>query len=371
MDCRIKGTEVYKQRISPRTEFMFVRAIMSSGEEGWGEASFNALNEQVLVAIRILAEAVLNRTANDALNLLARQPNWKNGRAYRIAVNALELAVLDAGARTRQIPLHEILGKRRNDIVQCYANINRGTLDRTPGGWARRARTAVASGFKTVKLAPFDGVGDGPTEQRLAEAKAGIAVVGSVRREVGESIGLMVDCHWRFDEQSAVELVRCISDLSVEWIESPVHEDFESISELRRIRAAANRKNVMLAGGEYNVGERSFATFLREEVYDTINPDIRFCGIFGMARIAEMAAETGTGFAPHNHLGPVMTAASLQVMAVAPTCGKLELQHAEGAAASCLTEPRILAPVDGILQVPCSPGLGIGINRKLLSAVRL
>ena len=87
---------------------MFVRVHLSSGEEGWGEATFNALNGQVLIALQMLAGAVAGRTTGAALGLLSRQPSWKNGRAFRIAVNSPELAILDALARTPEAPMHEL-----------------------------------------------------------------------------------------------------------------------------------------------------------------------------------------------------------------------------------------------------------------------
>ena len=370
-DWKVRGTEVYKQRISGRTEFMFVRVHLSSGEEGWGEATFNALNGQVLIALQMLSGAVAGRTTGQALGFLSRQPSWKNGRAFRIAVNSLELAIFDALARTREVPMHELLGTCSNDSVICYANINRGTSDRTPSGWAKRAGSAVADGFKAVKLAPFDEVEDGASATRLAAAEAGMEALGAVRRAIGESAALMIDCHWRFDQQSAGDLIRQASAHSVEWIEGPVIEDFEAIPDLLRVRAAANANRMSLAGGEYLAGVRSFRPFLGHGAFDVINPDVRFCGILGMAKIASLAAEAGTEFAPHNHLGPVMTAASLQAIAVAPACRTLEIQHAEGGAVSCLSDPAALMPVGGVLKVPNGPGLGILLDVQALTNVRM
>ena len=371
LDWKVRGTEVYKQRVSSRTEFMFVRVHLSSGEEGWGEATFNALNDQVLIALQLLAGAVAGRTAGEALGFLARQPSWKNGRAFRIAVNALELAIFDALARTREVPMHELLGTCSNDAVTCYANINRGTSDRTPSGWAKRAGSAVADGFKAVKLAPFDEVEDGNPEVKLAEAQAGMKALESVRQAVGDSAALMIDCHWRFDRRSASDLIRQASVHSVAWIEGPLIEDFEAIPDLRQVRAEANANRMSLAGGEYLAGVRACRPFLEHRVFDVINPDVRFCGILGMVKIASLASEAGTEYAPHNHLGPVMTAASLQAIAVAPACRTLEIQHAEDGTASCLSNPAALMPVGGVLEVPKGSGLGIRLDVEALTDVRI
>ena len=54
----LQTIEIYAQRISPKTEFMFVRVGTSQDIEGWGEATYNALNGQVIVTLRQISEAI-------------------------------------------------------------------------------------------------------------------------------------------------------------------------------------------------------------------------------------------------------------------------------------------------------------------------
>lgn len=55
---QVSTVEAYTQRISRKTEFLFVRVSLKSGVQGWGEATFNALNSQVLVALRLLSQGI-------------------------------------------------------------------------------------------------------------------------------------------------------------------------------------------------------------------------------------------------------------------------------------------------------------------------
>ena len=370
-DCKIATVEAYVQRVSRKVEFLFVRLVTSSGAEGWGEGTFNALNGQIAVALKVLSQGLNGKALGDVRPFLAKQPCWKHGRAFRVAVNALEQAAFDTEARLRNVPVHVLLGQQRHSKVRCYANINRGTSDRSPTGWASRAASALEAGHTAVKLAPFDGVGDGSCAERLHEAGPGLDSFFAVRDAIGSDIDLMLDCHWRFGEESTREIVERVSPAKPAWIEAPMLEGNETIPVLRRVREFANQNGIKLAGGEFHVGVRGWAPFLRQRVYDIGNPDVRFCGLSGMVEIAAQAADCRIGFAPHNHLGPVMTAASLQAMAVAPTAQVLELQYAESEVAPCLKDLSPLALKDGSLSVPEGAGLGIEIDTRALSAVRL
>lgn len=368
--CRIMGAEIYRQPISSRTEFLFVRLLASRDAEGWGEATFNWLNDQVVVALRILAKEMQGMTVDEGRAYLVRQPGWKHGLAFQIAMSALEQALLDVESRLRDIPFGCMFGPRVHEQVACYANINRGTVDRSPEGWARRATHAISAGFPALKLAPFDGVRCTATEDHVASFQDGIDVVAAVRKDVGPDVDLMVDCHWRFKTESALALVRALADLSPAWIEGPVFEDFLAIDDLCRIREVANRSEIRLAGGEYLDGPRAFAPFLDEGALDIVNPDIRICGVAGTVDVAIQAGARGLELAPHNHLGPVMAVASLHLMSVVPAALTLELQFEEGDVASCLVDPDVLLPEQGRLVVPSDPGLGIEIDTSCLIPVR-
>ena len=72
--CRILDAEVFRQPVSGRTEFLFVRLLASRDAEGWGEATFNWLNDQVVVALRILSNDIRGMTVGEGRNYLAWQP---------------------------------------------------------------------------------------------------------------------------------------------------------------------------------------------------------------------------------------------------------------------------------------------------------
>ena len=117
----IERVEVFTHRVSTRTEFLFVRMIAVEGEIGWGEASFNDLNGQVIVALRILADAIQGSSIDKARNYLVDLPAWKYGRAYQIALSALEQAMADIQSQRLGLPFGALFGHPRVHIAELPA----------------------------------------------------------------------------------------------------------------------------------------------------------------------------------------------------------------------------------------------------------
>ncbi|HVJ13459.1 MAG TPA: mandelate racemase/muconate lactonizing enzyme family protein, partial [Burkholderiales bacterium] len=234
------------------------------------------------------------------------------------AFSAIEQATWDVKARKAGRPLVELLGSAKRDRVALYANINRGTTDRTPGGFASRAREAAALGFKAIKIAPFDKMDEGYARiAATAEAIAGRAE-------------LQVDCHWRFDLKKAHEALAECGRLGVTWFECPIPETPENYPAIKRLRAKANAAGMRLAGAETFIGAEGFRPLLEQGLYDVVMPDVKYAG--GLAeclRIAELAARHGCAISLHNPSGPVCHAHSVHLSAALESGERLEYQHGE------------------------------------------
>jgi galactonate dehydratase len=70
--------------------------------------------------------------------------------------------------------------------------------------------------------------------------------------------------------------------------------------------------------------------------------------------------------APHNMMGPVATAASLQLCACIPNFRILEYQLADVPWRDEIVDPP-LAVVDGHFPLPAGPGLGMRLNHAALT----
>jgi galactonate dehydratase len=256
------------------------------------------------------------------------------------AHSAIEQATWDLKARRADRPLAELLGGARRERVALYANINRGTTNRTPEGFAQRAHEAAALGFGAIKIAPFDNM------------REGYARIAAVAAALGGRAELLVDCHWRFDEAGAREALAECARLGVTWFECPIPETPENYPAIKRLRGKANAAGMRLTGAELFIGTHGFKPLLEQGLYDVVMPDVKYAG--GLAeclRIAELAARHGCAVSQHNPSGPVCHAHSVHLSAALAGAERLEYQHAETPLFFVIA-PGLDAPSDGSAALP-------------------
>ena len=155
------------------------------------------------------------------------------------ALSALRTGVSINQAVNDGVSLTEALGGEPQPSVPLYANINRGLFGtpRTPADFARAAERAVREGFRAVKCAPFDEMRPGDD---VGRARPGIRRVAAVRDAIGADVTLLVDCHSRFDVESAVVVAEELAGLGCGWFEEPV-QPTKDPSGMARIAASCRR----------------------------------------------------------------------------------------------------------------------------------
>ena len=357
--------------VSAKANWFFVELRAQDGGVAWGEASLNGREPELEQATARAAAQCVGLSFEEAGRRLRVDANAAGGLVESAVVSALQQALLSATALRHGVPAHALLGPQVRSSVTAYANINRATSQRDPAGFVATARRARQRGFSAFKAAPFDGV----TPQNGASAEGrglihhGIDCLLALRDAIGPAARLMVDCHWRFDEATAVRILRALAPAHLHWFECPLPETPAHWPALRRIRAAAREQGVLLAAAETQVGVAAFQTLFDEALYDVVMPDVKYCGgPREMLLIAQRAVEAGVQFSPHNPTGPICSQHSLHVAAVAPECDMLELQFDESPLFDSLVGSRNPVLVDGKLIVSSSEGLGLAIDEAVLAA---
>ena len=288
-------------------------------------------------------------------------------RADRIAATAasgLRTAVAQLGAMRSGVGLGEFLGASPTESVELYANINRSLFaaDRTPAAFGRVAARAARAGFKTFKCAPFDEVSPPSSPDRiLGEASTGLARVRAVRDAVGSDARVLVDCHSRFERDTAPMIVDELAKLGVGWFEEPV----QPTSNADDLAEIARWAPMPVAGGESGYGANLFDSLLESEAVSIIMPDIKHCGgAVEAVSAGRSAVAKGGGFSMHSPSGPISLLASGH--ATAAVRGALPLEHAvyeaDWRAELVLPSERV---EDGRLWLPSGIGLGAELNMDL------
>ena len=366
---RLDSVEFATVVVTPWTEWAFARMWAVGG--GYADMEITADGAVVRLVEEMVdsLKGVYIREEADVPRLLGvDERRLRSDLALATALSALRTGVSIIQAVEDGSTLTESLGGETQDRVQLYANINRGLFatPRTSADFAKAAERAAGEGFRAVKCAPFDEAAPGDdSDGAVRKARFGIQRVAAVRDAVGPDVTLMVDCHGRFDIESAVVVAEDLAELGVDWFEEPVRPNKEP-ADSARIAACVP---MTVAGGEMGYGEELFADLIERKAVEVIMPDVMFCGGAAVAaRSGRAAIVNGGGVSLHSPSGPVSLLTGGHVTASIP--GAMALEHAVHEAdwrADLLTPAERVE--EGRLLLPCSAGLGAELDWGLLRRV--
>lgn len=257
-----------------------------------------------------------------------------------IAVSGVDMAAWDALAKSVDVPLCVLLGGSVGSVPAYNSN---GLWLKAPAAVAEEAvELRDEGGFRGLKL-------------RLGRERPGddVATVEAVRRMVGDDIQIMVDFNQGLHRGEALQRCHMLDDLGLAWIEEPLaYDDLDGHAQL------AAELNTPIQIGENFYGPRDLQLALQKRACDYVMPDfMRIGGVTGWMRAAAIA---GTAAIPMStHLYPEVAA---HVMRVTESAHWLEWQDWIN---PLLTQP--FAVVDGRLQIPDVPGVGLEWNEGAVS----
>ena len=363
----LQSAALHCVRVTGKTCWSFLRLHTPDGRTGEGEATLGGQDDGLLAAAERLVPTALREATLEDPGRFAT--GHAPGDIFEASVvSALDQAMWDLHAQAHGHSLAQGLGIRR-DRVPVYANINRRTIERSPEGFAASARAAGAAGHVAFKLAPFDEVtrdvcAAGNGERTM---QAGLARIAAVRETVGPDTRLMVDCHWRFDEATAMLLNEAAAKLGVYWIECPLPEVGGSIPALARLRGQCEALGMRQAGLEQSIGWDVIRPYCEAGAYDVVMPDVKYIGgVHELRKVASTCADLGVAVSPHNPSGPICHAFSLQVSATLADFDRLEMQFDESPLFDALVGAPFLPIIRGHAARPSGPGLGVTLSDALL-----
>ena len=249
----------------------------------------------------------------------------------RMALSLLDMALWDALARSRDMPLAALLGSRPRDL-QAYDSRGLGLME--PDPLSKEAEALLAKGLKAVKL-------------RLGypSAKQDMMALKAVRHAVGDAVDIMVDYNQALTMAEAIARGRQLENEGIYWFEEPIpHEDYEACA------AIARELRVPVQIGENFNGPEGMLPALLARASDFVMPDVaRIGGVSGWMQASALAAAKGVEMSSH-----LMPEISAQLLSATPTAHWLE--YVDWADA-LLQEP--LRIIDGKVLTSQRPGSGI------------
>ncbi len=338
-------------------DWLWVKVDTDEGIHGVGEGTVNVFAATVEAAIRELEPRLIGHDPLEveALLLATRRDVYTDGgQIHGAAVAAVEMACWDIIGKALQTPVHRLLGGRLHDRVRVYAN-GWYTVDRTPQAFAKAAREVVELGFTAMKFDPF---GVSWQTQTAHEQDLAISLVEAVRSEVGPGVDLMIEAHSRFGVASALSVAERLAPFAPAWFEEPVsHHNISALT------SVAERSPVPVATGEGFSSLHQFGELLAGGAVGIVQPEpVHLGGIWRTRQVASLAEAHHAVVAPHNAQGPICSAVSSHLGACVPNFYIQEsFDIFNEAWTRDLVHPRFEV-VDGFVDVPTGPGLGITVD---------
>ena len=348
-----------------------IEVLTDEGITGWGEAFTQGLEPPEIAATVIdkaLKPLVIGADPLDTEVLWHRMYHMTRdyGRKGSVVagISAVDIALWDIAGKFHQVPVYKLLGGAFRTKVQPYAT---GFYRIKGQGEARRlAEEAVRhfeAGFSLMKVKLGYGVHDD------------IACMREIGRMVqGKPITLMVDTNHAYGRAEALRLGRALEEYGLRWYEEPVvPEDIQGYVEMRQ------KLSMPIAGGENEHTLYGFRELLGAGAVDVAQPDLGSCGGISAGRhIIALAQSHGIQVNPHVWGSAIAQAASLQLLAAVP-----EAHHSLFALEPILEYDRSTHPfrqhlitrpiqqVQGWVEIPSGPGLGVEVDRAVLEKYRV
>jgi L-alanine-DL-glutamate epimerase-like enolase superfamily enzyme len=327
---------------------LLVRVDTDTGVTGWGEAFGHRIWPATKAAIdTLIAPLCIGRDATNIEVLLESVARilYNAGRSGPTiyGLSGIDIALWDIAGKVASKPLYQLLGGRTKKDLMCYASLlHYGE----PDAVARYTAQAVSRGYQAVKI-----------------HEIGFDQIGAARDAAGSGTAVMVDCNCPWTPDEAIAMAEKLTPLDLTWLEEPVWppEDFAGLARLRE-------RGVATAAGENATSVLSFKHMFDAGALTYAQPSVaKIGGVTQMLKVIALADSSNVAVVPHSaYFGPGLLA-SIQVIAAMKRESMVERFY-------CDFEKHILGnainPINGRIDVPQGPGLGVDPDPSLIAAYR-
>ncbi|MEM7536709.1 MAG: galactonate dehydratase [Chloroflexota bacterium] len=338
----------------------FVKVETDEGIYGVGEAYSCGPDKATVEVIHDFETWLIGKDPRDIeglWHLMYAGSRFPGGMVLNAAISGIEHALWDIAGKAAGLPVYRLVGGKCREKIRVYQSV-RGD---SPAELADHAQMLIETyGYTALKMGPLpNGWQSMPWSQVLRKTEAR---VNAVRDAVGDDVEIGLDPHARiFETARALELCQVVASMRPMFVEEPLRpENYDALAKL------SQQTNVLLATGEMLYTRHEFRELLKLQAVDIIQPDICVTGgLWEMKKIAAMAEAHYVSVAPHNPCGPIATAVNVHFAASTQNFIVLEYHpDDQSPRRDIVDEPMKL--VDGYLELPERPGLGIDLNWDVL-----
>lgn len=338
--------------------YLFVHVYTDAGIVGLGEAGNWGYLSATAAAIEKFTPYLIGKDPFriEDFNQNFYRSVYFRGSVIMSAISAIDIALWDIKGKALGVPVYELLGGKAREKIRVYASVM--TKETDPESLKRSYRQLQDMGFNAAKIfvnGPIKTSNNGMDEFFSGRIEDELEKVRICREAVGPHFDFILEAHRGMTKPEAIAFGTEVAQYRPMVLEDPMTPDnIDSMAEI------AAKIPVPIATGERFTNLREFEVLMRRDAAQYIRPDV--CAVGGITttkKICAAAEANDVLVIPHNPLGPVSTAACLQICASIPNLGIQELPGfcINGAEDKMVKEP--LRFRDGCILIPEGPGIGI------------
>ncbi len=347
-------------RIKYIKHYLFVEIDTDEGITGLGEAGNWTFLKPTAEAIKEMCDYLIGKDPSriEDWNQNFYRAQYFRGSVIMSAISAIDIALWDIKGKKLGVPVYELIGGKVRDKVRVYASPMSKETD--PESLKKSYTDLKAMGFTAAKIfvnGPIKSE-DGKDEFFSSRIHDEVEKVRICREAVGNDFDFVLEVHRGMTFPEALAFAKEVEKYRPMVLEDPVPPDnFDTMATL------ASRISVPIASGERFINLREFEVLMSRHAVSYVRPDV--CAVGGITtskKIAALAEAHDVLVIPHNPLGPVSTAACLQLCACIPNLGIQELPGfcLNGAEDAMVKEP--IRFENGFLLIPNKSGIGIELS---------
>lgn len=361
-----------------RDETVVVEITTDAGISGWAEACGLPAALKAIIETerphpndRGARPALIGQPVSGFAELIAslRLLTFRTGRVGlgRIAVGAIETALIDLFGKVEQVPAWRILldgaPEPAQPTIRPYISIyHPAPFENIIAGSKDDIDRGIAAGYRSFKLEATGYNTPGGEAIQYAEL---------MREHAPDDIDLIVDTTYRYrDYDEAREVARAYHDLGVTFLEDPFPNDLFDL--WRRLSEEVGLP-LATGGGLTAIGQFIAAADLGGA--RILQPGVHTAGLLGAHEIAQYMAGREGSITPFAYCATTLaTAATVHLAAANPNVPVMEYAPAE-LFPDALLRADIAGPeptlVDGVFEAPALPGLGVTCDVEALERYRI
>lgn len=338
--------------------YLFVHVYTDSGIVGLGEAGNWGYLGATAEAIKKFVPYLIGKDPFriEDFNQNFYRSVYFRGSVIMSAISAIDIALWDIKGKALGVPVYELLGGKVRERVRVYASVmvKENNLVNLAAGY----KALKDQGFTAAKIfvnGPVSSSDEGRDEFYSGRIQDECDKVAACREAVGPDFDFILEAHRGMTVPEAVAFGNAVEPYRPMVFEDPITPDnIDSMAEV------ASKVRIPIATGERFICLKEFEMLLSRHAAGYIRPDV--CAVGGITtskKICALAEAHDALVIPHNPLGPVSTAACLQLCASIPNLG---IQELPGFCLNGVEDKMVKVPFTcekGFLAIPEAPGIGV------------